>query len=220
MPPSTGIFFDMHLHTSRHSEDGNINPYALLRHAERLGLTGVVITEHDYLWTEAELDELRAAAPRVLVLAGMEVTADEGHFLAYGVTDPLRWGKGVKVKDLCEEVHRQGGAVIAAHPFRWGQKFDEIVSQCRPALDGIELMSLNMDGTSRRLAHEIWQKHPWSGVGNSDAHELKDVGACFTQFPQPIRDIRDLVEALRAGKGMAQERNVVQVHALLEDDDD
>jgi predicted metal-dependent phosphoesterase TrpH len=219
MPPSTPICFDMHLHTSRHSEDGEINPFALLRYAERLGLTGVVITEHDYLWTEAELEELRAATPGILVFAGVEVSAHEGHFLAYGVTNPLRLPKGIKVKELCDEVHRQGGAVVAAHPFRWGQKFDEIVKESRPALDGMELMSMNMDGAVRRQAHEFWQQHPWSGVGNSDAHELKQVGMCYTQFPQPIRDQRDLVEALRAGKGMAQERNVVQIHALLDDDD-
>ncbi|HMP03912.1 MAG TPA: DUF6282 family protein [Gemmatales bacterium] len=220
MSLGTSICYDMHLHTSRHSEDGNINPFTLLRHAERLGLTGVVITEHDWLWSEEELEELRAATPRVQVYAGVEVSAHEGHFLAYGVTNALRLPKGIKVKELCEEVHKQGGAVIAAHPFRWGQKFDEILAESKPELDGLELITLNMDGEMRRKAQEVWEKHPWSGVANSDAHELKDVGACYTQFPQPIRDQRDLVEALRAGKGMAQERHSVQIHALLDDDDD
>jgi len=46
-----------------------------------LGLTGVVITEHDWLWSEDELDELRAASPAMQVYAGVEVSAHEGHFL-------------------------------------------------------------------------------------------------------------------------------------------
>jgi len=43
------VAFDMHLHTSRHSPDSAINPFSLVRHAQQLGLTGVVITEHDWL---------------------------------------------------------------------------------------------------------------------------------------------------------------------------
>ena len=66
------IAFDMHLHTSRHSPDSAINPFSLVRQAQQLGLTGVVITEHDWLWNEEELDELRAATPAMQVYAGLE----------------------------------------------------------------------------------------------------------------------------------------------------
>ena len=53
--------FDLHMHTTRHSPDSFMDPFALVHRARQIGLEGVVITEHDWLWTEEELDELRAA---------------------------------------------------------------------------------------------------------------------------------------------------------------
>src|SRR6478735_205779 len=103
--------FDLHMHTTRHSPDSIMDPYAMLRRAQELGLDGLVITEHDWLWTQSELDELRAAAPGLVILSGIEVSTRQGHFLVYGVTNPFAVPRGIKVSDLCREVHRQGGAV-------------------------------------------------------------------------------------------------------------
>src|SRR5262245_26865170 len=119
--------FDLHLHTSRHSPDSVMDPFSMVLRAQEIGLDGVVITEHDWLWTEEELVELRRAAPGLVVLAGVEVSAREGHFLVYGIRNPFAVAKGIGVAALCREVHRQGGAVVAAHPFRWGQPFEEIL---------------------------------------------------------------------------------------------
>src|SRR5262249_51058205 len=149
--------------TPRHSPDSEMDPFALVRQARAIGLDGVVITEHDWLWTEGELAELRAAEPGLVVLAGVEVTCREGHFLAYGVTNPFALARGIGVAELCREVHRQGGAVVAAHPFRWGQKFDDILRTQKPELDGLELMTKNMDADCRRRAAAIQKEHRLAG---------------------------------------------------------
>jgi predicted metal-dependent phosphoesterase TrpH len=198
--------FDLHIHTRRHSPDSDIDPVALLRRAASLGLSGVVITEHDWLWTPEEIAQLQAEHPGVRVFAGIEVTCQEGHFLVYGVHDPFRLPKGIGVRELCLEVHRQGGAVVAAHPFRWGQPFDAILAQTQPDLDGLEVMSHNMDAEARRRAEEICRQRRWSRLGCSDAHQEEVVGCCYTRFPQPIRDVKDLVEALRSHTVEAVER--------------
>lgn len=198
--------FDLHLHTSRHSPDSVMDPFAMLERARKIGLDGVVITEHDWLWTGDELDELRAAAPDLIVLAGIEVSAEEGHFLVYGVNDPFAVSKGIGVATLCQEVHRQGGAVVAAHPFRWGQPFEDILHDERPDLDGLELMTSNMDNSCRRLAAEIHRRHPLAGMGSSDAHRVETLGCCFTEFAGRIQDIHDLVDGIRARRVRAMER--------------
>lgn len=189
--------FDLHIHTTRYSLDSAMDPLALVYRARELGLDGVVITEHDWMWREDELEELRAAAPGLVVLAGIEVSAEEGHFLVYGVHDPSAFPKRIPVAELCREVHVQGGAVVAAHPFRWGQPFDEILRDEQPELDGLELMSNNMDPDCRRRAAEVFDGRNYAGLGCSDAHHVETVGVCYTEFARPVGTGRELVEAIR-----------------------
>jgi predicted metal-dependent phosphoesterase TrpH len=197
--------FDLHMHTTWHSPDSEMDPFALVRRAQEIGLDGVVITEHDWLWMEHELRELRAAAPGLVVLAGIEVTTREGDFLAYGIKNPFALPRGIGVADMCREVHHQGGVVVAAHPFRWGQRFDEILRDEEPELDGLELMTSHMDATIRRRAAEIWQRLPLAGLGSSDAHHEDVLGFCYTEFVESIHTDEDLVAAIRGRNMLAME---------------
>jgi predicted metal-dependent phosphoesterase TrpH len=198
--------FDLHMHTTRHSPDSEMEPLALVQRARELELDGVVITEHDFLWTVEELSELRAAAPDLVVLAGVEVSARDGHMLVYGVSELFQSPVGIGVAELCREVHAQGGVVVAAHPFRWGQPFEEIIRDEQPELDGLELMSSNMDADCRRQAAEISGRYPWAGLGCSDAHHERVLGVCYTQFAATIRNNQDLVRAIRGRKATARDR--------------
>jgi predicted metal-dependent phosphoesterase TrpH len=198
--------FDLHMHTTRHSPDSQMDPLALCRRAEELRLDGVVITEHDWLWTEPELEALRALHPKLVILAGIEVTTREGHFLVYGVHNPFALPRGIAVADLCIEVHRQGGAVVAAHPHRWGQPFDEILRDERPDLDGMELMTGHMDATCRRLAAATFRQHTICGLGSSDAHHEDELGVCYTEFDAVIRTGQELAQAIRGRRGVPCER--------------
>jgi hypothetical protein len=194
------------MHTTRHSPDSEMDPFALVRRALELKLDGVVITEHDWLWTEEELDELRAAARGLVVLGGIEVSCRQGHFLTYGVRDPFALPHGIGVADLCREVHKQGGAVVAAHPFRWGQRFDEILKNEKPDLDGLELRTSNMDDECRRRAAEVQETYRLAGLGSSDAHNERVLGYCYTEFAWPVRDNRELVAAIRSRQATARDR--------------
>jgi predicted metal-dependent phosphoesterase TrpH len=197
--------FDLHMHTRRHSPDAETDPFELVQAAINAGLDGVVITEHDFLWPEPELEELRAAAPGLVILAGIEVTGRGGDVLCYGVTDPLAIPRGIAWPELCREVHRQGGACVAAHPNRWDQPFEKILREQQPELDGIEVMSNNMDAPLRAKAAELLKKYPrFAQLGNSDSHAPWSVGCCYTDFDAEIRTNADLVAAIKGRKGVAR----------------
>ena len=196
--------FDLHLHTSRHSPDSETDPFELLEAARKAGLDGIVLTDHDYLWPEEELEELRAAEPSLVILGGIEVTGRGGDMLVYGISDASTLTRGIACSDLVREVHRQGGAAVAAHPNRWGQPFEKVVRDSGVELDGIEVMSNNMDAELRREAQELLKRYPhYAQLGNSDSHAPWSVGCCFTDFDATIRTSADLVEAIRGRKGVA-----------------
>jgi hypothetical protein len=131
--------------------------------------------------------------------------------LVYGVSDPFAVPRGNGGAELCREVHPQGGAGVAAHPFRWGQPFREILEQHRPELDGVELMSKNMDAECRRRAAEVFRAHTWAGLGNSDSHEEETLGYCYTEFDADIRTSADLVRAIRGRRATARQRTEAAV---------
>lgn len=197
--------FDLHMHTARHSPDADTDPFELVRAAIKAGLDGIVITEHDFLWTEKELEELRASAPQLVILAGVEVTGRGGDMLCYGITNPFALPKGISWGALTREVHKQGGACVAAHPNRWNQPFEKLVAEEKPELDGIEVMSNNMDAGLRAKASKLLAKYPhFAQLGNSDSHQPETVGCCYTDFEADIRTNADLVAAIKGRKGMAR----------------
>src|SRR5262245_59938521 len=110
--------FDLHMHTRRYSPDSIIDPFELVQRALEIGLDGIVITVHDQLWPEDELEELRRAAPGLVVLGGVEVSGRNGDVLCYGVSDLRSLRRGTHWGDLTREVEKQGGAAVAAHPYR------------------------------------------------------------------------------------------------------
>jgi predicted metal-dependent phosphoesterase TrpH len=200
--------FDLHMHTRRYSPDSEIDPFELVRRAKEIGLDGIVITEHDRLWPEDELEELRAAAPGLVVLGGVEVTGLGGDLLCYGVTDLGNLRRGMPWAELCREVRRQDGVAVAAHPYRWGQDFDALVRDQQPDLGGLEMMSNNMDPDLRRRAAAFLERHPqYATLGNSDAHELSVVGVCYTDFAARIQTPADLVRAIQERKTRALARD-------------
>jgi hypothetical protein len=81
-----------------------------------------------------------------------------------------------------------------------------IVRDLRPELDGLELMSANMDEDCRTRAAQVKEQTGWAGLGCSDAHQEDRVGHCFTIFDHAVRDQRDLVEAIRSGAAVPRER--------------
>ena len=187
---------DLHVHTRRHSPDSTIEPDELARAAASAGLHGVVLTEHDWLWTESEIDAL--SSDGFCFVRGVEVSCREGHFLAYGVTDPFRLPRGMHVAVMCEEVHRQGGVVIAAHPFRWKQDFENVLRLGADSIDGIEVASFNMDAEMEAKAREVASRLRIAEVASSDAHASTTLGFAHTEVAGDIRSTTDLVEAIRA----------------------
>ena len=88
---------------------------------------------------------------------------------------------------------------------------DDILRREKPELDGLELMTNNMDADCRRRAAVVQRERGLAGLGSSDAHQEDVLGVCYTEFDAQIRTSRELVEAIRGRRAVALERQTDRI---------
>ncbi|MGQ9572379.1 MAG: PHP-associated domain-containing protein [Dehalococcoidia bacterium] len=182
---------DIHIHTA--IGDGMFDIDELLDYVEeKTDLDVIAITDHDNINGAHAARELWAKSRYSFeVVAGVEVTAIEGHLLALYVEElppPLR-----PVAEVLEDVHRQGGLCVIAHPLDWltrslNQRTIERIM--RMGGDGVYFDGMEVrDGTllTRRSVNRAnklnRERYHLAEVGGSDAHFLAAVGSAYTLFP-------------------------------------
>ena len=189
------MLIDLHCHTRVHSRCSALTPEALARAAIARGLDGVCITEHDSLWPLHEIERL-GESMRFLVLRGMEVTTEVGHVLVFGME--RHHAELATLDGLHRIVRAEGGLMFLAHPGRrygtlppddLSAYFDSVEAQ-----NGTEGMLQN--DTAAALARNL--RLP--GIGGSDAHSVREVGVCATEFTAEISGEASFLDALRSGE--------------------
>lgn len=188
------MLIDLHCHTKRYSACSALTPDALIRAGRARGLDGVCITEHDALWPGDDVRALRDEFSFV-VLRGMEVTTEVGHVLVYGVSG---YTAGMAVlEDLCRIVRRAGGLMYLAHPSRRYGTLppDDLAS----TFDSVEAHNGTEGLLQNDNASALARGMPLPGIAGSDAHSVREIGVCATEFDAQIADEKGLLDALRSG---------------------
>ncbi len=192
------MLVDLHVHTSRYSACGRSTPEEMIERAIELGLGGLVFTEHNVLWPEAELAELQATYPVIRLYRGFEVNAAGGDdYLIYGVTDSELMVAGIDDAELIERAQALGGAVVLAHPYRYQANAPEVLEQ--HPVDGIEIMSSNIYNYAHRPAVALAQRMGVPAIAASDGHHVTMLGMYAMQVEHLPEDEHDLIRMLRAG---------------------
>lgn len=195
------LVIDLHLHTRRHSACSAIDEALLIDRAVQAGLDGLVLTEHHYQWTRAELDALSAQSthPGFLLLAGFEYSSSCGDMLIYGLEPEAvkDFVPGQAPEVMLARAQSMGAACIAAHPTRAAIPFDEGIVDM--PFEALEVQSVNLAPHEQRLAQKLADDLGRRATASSDAHRLSDVGAYATEFLEPIQSIEDLRNSLLRG---------------------
>ena len=198
--PPGGAIFDMHTHSSDRSFDAGARADALAEQAAQRGLDGFCLTEHNSLWAESDMRRLSEAF-EVTVLRGMELSTDVGHVLVYGLD---RYAPELlRIERLREVVRSEGAAMVLAHPMRAHNERHPSWAELPHWFEAIEAIngdnSDSVDGYYMRLAAD----HGVATVGGSDAHSREAIGRAGTAFPEPVKELSDLVRLLVAGRAEA-----------------
>jgi hypothetical protein len=187
---------DLHVHTHPFSPCSTISPHEAVEAAINAGIDVLVFTDHDTIWSKGEIDELQKWAGETLrLLAGIEVSCLDGHFLVYGLDTIDGLYYNMTARELIRVARRHSAAVIAAHPFRFSM---ENGNDCYALdIDGVEVDSSNTTETARALAGKLAETRNLPRICASDAHSLHNVGKYHTLLPPPIDTISDLVRRIQ-----------------------
>lgn len=201
-----GFCVDLHIHTFPASQCSSSSADDMLQEAKRIGLNGVCITDHNYVWTPSDIQSL-SEKHGIPVFRGNEITTDQGDMLVFGMHKDVQGI--VKLQDLKQMVDEAEGFIIAAHPFRGFLIFNtnEIgltveKAMQRPALKMVHaLEALNGKVTEREnaFAGKVVTGLGMPATGGSDAHDVQGVGKYATCFEKPIANEKELVAALKSG---------------------
>jgi len=201
------MLIDLHIHTSKYSWCSYIEPQQAVYKALALGLDGIAFVEHDRVWSEEDIARLKeqTQADRLVILRGQEISCScpekyrHGHLIAFGYycTDH----QDLSTTEIIAAVHREGGLVIAAHPFRGGFGLGEDIYTLE--LDGIEVYHPQHDEAKVIKAREACQRLNLPELAGSDAHEVIEIGSFVTYFENPIDTEEDLIKEIKAQRCQA-----------------
>jgi predicted metal-dependent phosphoesterase TrpH len=184
------VRIDMHIHTNY--SDGTDSVEELIRHAEKIGLDGIGIADHD---TFEGLHKALEIETDLIIVPGIEVSTRKGHILAYGITD----GEieiGLTPKETVDIIHKMGGIAVAAHPFdpfRLGIKKEIYKIKC----DALEVINgcITVKYFNKKAFKEAL-KLDLPMVAGSDGHLIEEIGVCWTDFltePETWQDVISMI---------------------------
>ena len=194
---------DFHTHSSTWS-DGSLTPWGMVIDARYQGLDALAITGHrqtlDAKWGRWFSE--KTGGP--IVLVGEELPEIPHHVVAVGIHTTV--DSALSVGEQIDEIHRQGGIAIAAHPgmFYW-KGFEPVLSR----LDGTEVCHpATFDYPQFRPELEEFNRRTGAAaIGSSDFHGPGRLGMCRTFLF--VRDATSdgILESIRAKRTVVYGRD-------------
>ncbi len=214
--------YETHVHCSLCSACAASTPAELVHAYHSAGYTGFVLTDHfiygntsvpsDLPWSErmeryygAFLEARTAAMPLDFdVIFGLEHAYGDGkEVLVYGVELDFLLANAdipaLSLDVLTERVHRAGGVVIQAHPYRDRYYIDMSVPPRADIVDGIEVYNAGNRPQENPPALRLAAGGDYILTSGGDVHShlSEDIGAAGVVFDRRIKDSKDFADALR-----------------------
>jgi predicted metal-dependent phosphoesterase TrpH len=185
--PSKELCFDFHVH-SRFSYDSLLNPKRIVRIAEKRGLHGIAITDHDTI--KGALEALKFNNS-IYVIIGSEIKTEKGDVIGLFLNDEIT---SKHFDDVVDEIKGQDGIVVLPHPYK---KDMNIPNELLSKVDLIEILNGRLSPELNNKARILAKNKGLPIVGGSDAHISKSIGSVKTIFSCEKRAIHDVGDIKR-----------------------
>ncbi len=195
---------DFHIHSFPLSW-GVLSPWDTVMEARRQGLDVIAMTPHNHTWVAKVAQWFSTLSGGPIVLVGEEIhsSALGYHLLAVGIKNTIGWR--TTANSAIDEVHRQGGIAIAAHPIEAYAAYD---AEAIRKLDGAEVVhpiGLRSEVFASQL-RQFFSRRPMTAIGDTDYHlgplspNLGEMGLCRTYVFVQERTEKGVLDALREGR--------------------
>ena len=189
---------DLHVHARERSNCATVDEAGQIRAAMAAGLDGLAFTDHHLLASKEHLALLNKQYAPFRIFTGIEVEADQEHWVVLGVHEHALESPGWRYPDLLDYVHSRGGFIILAHPFRYTSEVRVDLENQPP--DGIEYRSTNTPQAREAEILSIAARCGMAAFTNSDGHRPGAVGKYFTVLPEYGKNDQDLLKILQSMK--------------------
>ncbi len=190
---------DLHVH-SHWSPDSKLTLEAAVDRLGIAGVAGFALTDHNTIAGHRELREIAQRFQMYRFIPGVEVSTAEGHLLVYGIEElpPIH----APLDDTLDWVRSHHAVAVLAHPYRWSHGVGAAVAE-RARVDGIEAVNAHNGPVANARAELMAARRARAATGGSDAHDAAGIGRAFTEFPEEVRELDELLEAIRRARTTA-----------------
>jgi len=176
-------------------------PSLILKAANKAGIDGVCISDHDTMEGYRETARIRKPGDP-LVIPACEVSTTRGHLLVLGVDRD--WPERPEPEEVVDQVRSEGGVVSAPHPFYISTiSVSWLARELRLAVETFNAMASVLIYPNL-VARKFAVKYGLPTTGGSDAHSYEMVGLGLTVAESGTID--GFISEIANGRSRAQGR--------------
>ena len=190
--PIKELSFDFHIH-SKFSYDCLQSPKRIVRIAEKRGLDGIAITDHDTIKGAVEASKISKS---LYVIIGSEIKTEIGDVIGLFLREEIT---SKYFDDVVDEIKSQGGLVVLPHPYK---KRLDMPNELLSKVDLIEVLNGRLSPDLNYKARILAKTKGLPIIGGSDAHISKSIGGVRTIFnceKRAIPNVEDIKRLLLKG---------------------
>lgn len=187
--------------------EGLNTPEEILKHARKLKIGAVGITDHDAIEGSLRAKKLEKKYG-IAVITAEEVSTRSGHVLAFGINEWIR--PGMTVEETIDDVHSQGGIAVAPHPF---DVHNDGIKEKAALCDAIEgFNALNLDRISNKKAQRFGRSRNILMIAGSDAHCIEMMNHGLIAVDAESMD--GVLKAIKKGRFSVRKTNYIPMKVI------
>ncbi len=199
---------DFHIHSFPLSW-GVLAPWDTVMEARWQALDVIAMTPHNHIWVAKVGRWFSRWSGGPMVLIGEEIHSIGYHVLAIGIRNSIAWRQ--PASSAIDEVHRQGGVAIAAHPINAYAAYDGEAMRKLDAAEVVHPVGLRNEVFADQL-RQFFGRTKLTAIGDSDYHigplspQLGEMGLCRTYVFVREQTEESVLDALRQGRTVVYDR--------------